>query len=200
MKKILLCLIALVAGLCANAQILKVYSGKEEKARYTSQEVDKLVFKGLPVYQKFCGQWILTGKDSEDNNVVKNITISTNFSGQEPVENVLWISAPSLFNVGVLIDCLWPIRVTYDEVTKSGTISHLMNQNVVASYGTAYEWVFMTDDGSNLTADPVEAVWRLGDDGNVPDEISWGAEKTIYLYQPGAGYWDCLYDIKITRK
>lgn len=200
MKKILLCLIALVLCMSANAQVLKVYKGNSEYARYTSKEVDRLVVKGMPVYQKFCGQWTLTGKVYEDIEVVKSVTISNSVPGQEEEDNVLWITAPALFNVGVSLDCVWPIRITYDDASKTGTISHLMNQNTVASYGTAYEWVFMTDDGMNLTADPVMTTWKLDDAGNIPNEIVWDADKTIYLCQPGQGNWDFLYNIKLTRK
>ena len=86
------------------------------------------------------------------------------------------------------------MQYTFDKETKTGTLSHLMNQNIVASYGSDYQWVFLTDSDA-----PVMAQWQLGEGDVFPTEIYWGEEKKIYLYQPNVGWWDLLYDIKISK-
>lgn len=154
-------------------------------------------------YEKFFGKWTLTGYvsgDPDDQAISKTITISGAIDEEDPeYDNILWVSAPALFNVGVSLNCEWPLKYTFDKETKTGTLSHLMNQNYVATYGDAYKWIFLTDDGSSYTDDPIVATWTLSEDGSFPTEISWDENSTIYLYQPNAGYWNYLYDIKISK-
>lgn len=151
-------------------------------------------------YEQFFGKWTLTAKNKDDKDVTKTIIISGATDEDDPdYNNILWVSAPALFNVGISLNCEWPMQYTFDKETKTGTLSHLMNKNVVASYGDAYQWVFLTDDGQRFSDEPVTTQWQLGEGDVLPNEFSWGEDNNIYLYQPGEGYWDLLYDIKIFR-
>lgn len=153
-------------------------------------------------YEKFFGKWTLTAKDEEDNPVVKTVVISGAIDEDDPnYDKILKVTAPGLFNVGVSLDCEWYMAYTFDKNTKTGTLSHLMDTNhKVATYGGAYEWVFLTDDGQNFTDDPIVAEWKLGEGDAFPTEISWGEDHNIWLYQMGAGWWAMLYDVKITKQ
>ena len=44
---------------------------------------------------------------------------------------------------------------TFDLASKKGTISILCNQNYVATYGSAYKWVWLTDNGQAYIDDPI---------------------------------------------
>lgn len=163
-------------------------------------------------YEKFQGKWTLTGmtsgdKDGDpDKEFSKEIVIKGAIDEEDTnYDHILTISAPALFNVGVSLNCEWPLEYTYDKETKTGTLSHLMNKGTVASYGSAYQWIFVTDDGANLSGAPVTAEWALGEGDTFPTEVSWEMEsddepyRWIYLYQPGAGYWDYMYNLKISK-
>ena len=152
-------------------------------------------------YERFAGKWTLTAKNKDDKEITKTITISAAMDENDPeYDNILWVSAPALFDVGVTLNCEWPMQYTFDKETKTGTLSHLMNKNTVASYGSDYQWVFLTDDGQKLSDAPVTAQWQLDEGDVLPTEIYWGEEKEIYLYRPKDGYsYDLLYDIKISR-
>lgn len=151
-------------------------------------------------FEKFFGRWQLTAKDSDDKDMSCVVTITGPTDEEDPdYNNILWVNAPALFNVGVVLNCEWPLQYTFDMATKKGTISHLMYQNYVATYGSSYQWVFLTDNGESYTSDPVTAEWELGEGDSFPTTIEWGEEQTIYLYQPGAGAWNCMYDIKLTK-
>lgn len=151
-------------------------------------------------FEKFFGKWLLTAKDGDDADMSCTVTISGPTDEEDPdYDNILWVSAPALFNVGVDLNCEWPLQYTFDKATKTGTISHLMNQNYVATYSTSYKWIFLTDNGESYTTDPVTAEWALGEDGSFPKVIEWGEDQNIYLYQPGAGAWNLMYDIKLTK-
>ncbi|MCQ2223962.1 MAG: hypothetical protein MJZ35_09275 [Bacteroidaceae bacterium] len=153
-------------------------------------------------YEKFFGRWTLTAKDEDDNPITKTIIIRGAVDENDTeYDHILWVTAPALFNVGVNLDCEWPMEYTFDKATKTGTLSHLMNQNTVATYGNgAYEWVFKTDNGESYTDDPIVAEWKLGEGDSFPTEISWGEDHNIWLYQPGAGWWAMMYDVKITKQ
>lgn len=151
-------------------------------------------------FEKFFGKWQLTAKDGDDKDMSCTVTISGPSDEEDPdYDHILWVSAPALFNVGVALNCEWPMEYTFDKATKKGTLSHLMNQNYVATYSTSYKWVFVTDNGESYVTDPVTAEWTLGEGDSFPTTIEWGEDKAIYLYQPGAGAWSLMYDIKLTK-
>lgn len=167
----------------------------------TKQTVVTLRDNDAAFYEKFFGKWTLIAKNSDDARIEKTITISGPTDESDPdYDKYLWVSAPGLFNVGVSLNCEWPMEYVFDKETKSGSLSFLCNTNYIATYGDAYQWVWLTDDGTSLTDDPVTAPWQLGEGDSMPTTIKWDESQTLYLYQPGAGYWDLLYDISITKQ
>lgn len=154
-------------------------------------------------YEKFFGKWMLTGTSS-NGKVETPIKCEVTITGEtdEAAKNydkILTCEAPNMLNVGIALSPVWHFRYSFDKSSKTGSLGFIMGEQV-ASYGANYSWIFVTDDGTNYTTDDVTATWALGSDGSFPTEITFPADKTIYLYQPGAGAWRMLYDFKMTKE
>jgi len=163
------------------------------------------------IYKSFVGTWIINAKqevyDSEghpipgqytDFSTEVNISGTTN-ENHPDYENILYAQAPGMFNVGVPLDCSWRFRFSFDMATKKGKIAFICGE-IVATFDGGYQWIWVTDDGQYLTDDDITAEWSLDENNQVPETIKFPEGQFLYLYQPGAGFWDAIFDISITRK
>jgi len=163
------------------------------------------------IYQSFFGTWVLTAKQNvydanghlvpgqyADFSAEINIDGTTN-ENHPDYEKILYAQGPGMFNVGVSLDCSWRFRFSFDMATKKGKIAFICGE-LVASYANVYQWIFATDDGQYITDDDITAEWSLDGNNQVPETIKFPEGQYLYLYQPGEGLWDAIYDITITRK
>lgn len=155
------------------------------------------------IYEQFFGTWKLTGTLENSNGTSefsKDVTITGETDEDNPdYNNILTASSTAMLNVGVNLDCDWHFRYSFNQETKQGTLGFICGE-VVSTYGNSYQWVWATDDGTNLTTDDVTTPWKLTDNNKLPNEISFPEESSLYLYQPGAGYWAVLYNLKLIKK
>lgn len=154
-------------------------------------------------YEKFFGKWTLAGNIESGSGISafsKVVTISgATDEESEDYDNILTVSAPGLINVGASIDCEWHFRYTFDLATKQGTLGFICGEQI-ASYGSAYQWMWATDNGHSYTTDDVTAPWALGEGDAFPTTITFPASQALYFYQPGAGVWRILTDLTLTKK
>lgn len=152
-------------------------------------------------YEKFFGKWTMTGVVETSSGAAalkKDITITGVTDENNPdYDNILYVSAPSFVNVGVSLELTWRMRYTFDMVSKTGTIGVICGEEV-ASYGTAYSWMWLGDDGTYLTDDDVTAPWALGEGDVFPSTITFNPDKTLYMYCDGT--WALVYGIKFEKK
>ena len=134
-----------------------------------------LVDNEAALYERFAGRWHLSGiigdGKAEETYTTDVVLSGTTDTSKPEYDNIYTVSSKGMFNVGISLDCNFRFRYSFDEASKSGTIGFICG-DLVASYYD-YEWIFLTDDGEKLT--------------------------TIYLYQPGAGSWRYLTNMKLTR-
>ena len=154
-------------------------------------------------YEKFFGKWKLTAIDDEGKAIEKTITISGPTDEEdEDYDNILYASAPGLFNVGISLDCSWNFRYTFDSATKKGTLGFILGE-LVASYDNTYSWVWASDDGEKYTFDDVTTEWSLDENDAFPTTITWNPENAwIYLYciAPKSGWWIRIDHITLTKQ
>lgn len=156
-------------------------------------------------YEKFFGKWILSATEVVDNNgneapYQTEITITGETDEENPdYDNILTAQSSAMFNVGVDLDCQWRFRYSFDPSSKQGTLGFICGEQV-ASYGSAYKWIWATDDGQYLTTDDITAPWALGEDNAFPTTIKFPEDSYLYLYHQGTGIWVILYDLKLTKK
>lgn len=167
----------------------------------TSQTTVVIRDNDAAFYEKFFGKWTMTGTletSSGQSSLKKEITITGVTDEENPdYDNILNVSAPSFINVGVSLDLSWRMRYTFDTTAKTGTLGIICGEEV-ASYGTAYSWMWLTDDGQYLTDDDVTAPWALDDNDAFPTSITFDPNQTLYLYDDGT--WALVYDIKLEKK
>lgn len=155
-------------------------------------------------YERFAGTWTLTGTLSDGETETpfsKDIILSATTDDSKPeYDNILTASVNNLFNIGVAIDYSWHFHYSFDASTKTGTLGFICGEQI-ASYGGAYAWMWLTDNGQNYTTDDVTATWAVGEAGNLP-EITFPSQSTLYFYeaQRNPGPWYILYNIKLTKK
>lgn len=171
----------------------------------TSKVVITLRDNDAAFFEKFYGTWTIKGVYASSGKAFeKNVVLTGPNDETDPDYNKkLWATAPALFNVGVALDCEWPFYFTFDKDTKTGTLSFGLYENYVATYtqgSTTYQWVFVSDDGQSYTTDPVPATWKLDENGGLPAVIEWDPDVMIYLYQPGAGWWEAMTQIQLIQK
>ena len=156
-------------------------------------------------FEKFFGKWTFSAIDSEGNSLERTITISGPSDEDDPeYDNVLTVSGLGFLNVGVALDFQWHFHYDFDTATKKGTLGFVMNE-IVSTYSTAYQWIWLTDDGSNYITDDLTTDWELGDGDSFPTEIMWKQTfaddgPSLWFYQPGAGWWERFSSIKITKQ
>lgn len=172
----------------------------------TSKVVITLRDNDAAFFEKFYGTWTIKGVYASSGKAFeKNVVLTGPNDETDPDYNKkLWATSPALFNVsGVSLDCEWPFYFTFDKETKTGTLSFGLYENYVATYtqgSTTYQWVFVSDDGQSYTTDPVPATWQLDENGGLPAVIEWDPDVMIYLYQPGAGWWEAMTQIQLIQK
>lgn len=154
-------------------------------------------------YEKFFGKWTLSGNLESYSGVSefsKVVTISGATDEEDPdYDSVLTVSAPGLINVGAAIDCEFHMNYSFDLATKQGTVGIVCGE-IIATYGSSYQWMWVTDDGDNYTTDDVTAPWALGEGDTFPTTITFPASQSLYFYQPGVGEWRVLSGLKLTKK
>jgi len=156
-------------------------------------------------FEKFFGKWTFTAYDSEGNEFERTITISGPSDEEDPKYNkVLTATGTSFLNVGVALNFEWHFNYSFDTATKTGTLGFVMNETI-STYSTAYEWIWLTDDGTNYVTDDLTAQWALGEGDTFPTEIKWAQTfesdgPALWFYQPGAGWWEKFTSVKITKQ
>lgn len=152
-------------------------------------------------FEKFYGKWTLTGVNDEGKTVEKTINITGPAEETDPdYNNILWATGKNLFEVGVDLNFEWPMAYTFDLASKKGTISILCNQNYVATYGSAYKWIWVQLMGNSFVTDPLVAEWSLGEGDAFPTTIEWNPDATLVFYQPGAGWWGYITNLKMVQQ
>lgn len=167
----------------------------------TSQTTVVIRDNDAAFYEKFFGKWIMTGTietSSGASALRKEITITGVTDEENPdYDNILNVDAPSFINVGVDLNLSWRMRYTFDTTAKTGTLGIICGEEV-ASYSTAYSWMWLTDDGQYLTDDDVTAPWALDENDAFPTSITFDPDQTLYLYDDGT--WALVYGIKLEKK
>lgn len=152
-------------------------------------------------FEKFYGKWTLSGVNDEGAKVEKTIVLTGPADENDPeYNNILWATGKNIFNVGVDLNFEWPMAYTFDLASKKGTISILCNTNYVATYGSAYQWIWVTDNGQSYITDPITAEWSLGEGDTFPTTIEWDPAQTLWFYQPGAGWWGYMTNLKMVQQ
>lgn len=156
------------------------------------------------LYGKFSGTWVLSGKldtgsDDGAQAFEKEVTIGTATSDAE-YEKYLYISAPSLIDIGVALDVTFKVQYSYNENANEGSFG-IVCATECASYGDTYSWMFKTGSFRNPSNNPLVADWEL-EDGKIPSEITF--ESTDLLFYGGStesyGTWAILQNLKLTKK
>lgn len=161
-------------------------------------------------YLAFFGTWTLTALQpvydssgrptGEYNTLTRDVIINgTTDKNDADYESILTATCPQMFDFGVKLDCTWRFRYSFNEDTKQGTLGFICG-DLVASYEDAYQWTWATDDGYQITFDDITTTWSLNDGEVIPQTIKFSANQNLYLYQPGAGIWDNIFDITLTKK
>lgn len=162
-------------------------------------------------YLAFFGTWTLKAKQpvydesgqqipGAYNDFSADVTISgTTDENNADYESILTASCLGMFNVSVSLDCSWRFRYSYNKETRQGTLGFICG-DLVASYGDQYQWTWATDDGRQIVFDDITSTWTVAEGAVLPETITFPAGQYMYLYQPGAGFWDAIYDITLTKK
>ena len=171
-----------------------------EGATLTNDEVTiTLRDNDAAFFEKFFGKWDITFTDHDGVVQTKTVTITGPSDEEDPdYNNILTATCPAMFNVGVELDCEWHFRYSFDASTKQGTLSFILGE-VIATYSTAYRWVWACDDGVNYTYDDITTSWQLGENDTFPTTITWQPDQYMYLLMTN-GFWDTVENISMTKQ
>lgn len=154
-------------------------------------------------FERFFGTWTLdgfiTGSDTQAQQWT--MTISGPSDENDPDYNhKLTASVPAMMDVGANIDFEWTFDYAFDLATRSGSLTmNLTQSNIVATYGGAYQWFFLTDDGNNLIESRYVTPWSLTDEGTVPTTINFDDTVTLYACTTD-GWWRAFNFTKMTKQ
>lgn len=149
-------------------------------------------------YEKFFGKWTIKFTDYDGVEQSKTVNISGPTDEEDPdYDKTLTASCPGMFNVGVSLDCQWHFRYSFDTATKKGTLAFILGE-VIATYSTAYEWRWASDDGTNYTFDDIATEWELGEKDAFPTTITWNPNQYMYLLMTN-GFWDLIREVSMTK-
>ncbi len=155
------------------------------------------------IYGKFSGTWVLSGKLQTDNTGAhpfeSEVTISTATDDAE-YEKYLYVSAPSLIDIGVALDVNFKVEYAFSEAANEGSFGIVCGTEC-ASYSDTYSWMFKTASGQSLTNNSLVADWEL-EDGKVPSEITFDSSD-LYFYGGSTtsyGTWAIFSELKLTKK
>ncbi|MBQ6651913.1 MAG: hypothetical protein IJM81_00750 [Prevotella sp.] len=155
-------------------------------------------------YEKFFGKWRISFYDYDNDGnyavIEKNITITGPTDEEDPeYDNILTVSAPSMYNVGVDLDFSWHFRYSFDAATKTGTLGFIMFETV-STYSTSYAWTFLSDDGEQYLTDDLVAEWALGANDAFPTTIEWESDAVLdFVLLANYGLWGIWDHIKIEK-
>lgn len=157
-------------------------------------------------FEKFFGKWLFQAVNSDGAAFEKTITISGPSDEEDPnYNNLLTATGVGFLNVGVALDFQWHFRYSFDSATKKGTLGFVMNE-IISEYGGSYQWIWLTDDGANMSTEDLTAEWQLGDGDSFPTEITWESTfdgsgvGSLWFYQPGAVWWERFTSIKLVKQ
>ena len=162
-------------------------------------------------YMAFFGTWTLNAKKpvfGADGKVVpgktQDVSFDVKISGatnkhSADYENILTASCPSMFYVGANLDCTWHFRYSYDKTLMVGTLGFICGEQI-AAIDDQYQFVWATDNGRQYTFNDVTTRWTVAEGKVLPDVIKFNEAQSLYLFQPGQGPWDVMYDITLTKK
>lgn len=161
-------------------------------------------------FEQFFGTWTVTGMQyhgqAQDGTMQPDTEFSSDITISGPIDEtnanydkLLTAKATNFFDIGADISFEWHFNYTLDRATGNGTIGFVCGEQV-ASYGSQYQWVFLTDNGQQMTEDPITAEWSLTGERKIPTEITFPEDQMLWFYQPGAGWWAALHKIKMVKK
>lgn len=152
-------------------------------------------------YEKFFGDWTLEGTYYRSGATTWDMTISGPSDEDDPAyEKKLHATVPKMMNVGADIDFEWDFDYAFDLSTMQGSLTmNFLQSVIVATYGSAYQWFFLTDDGQYLTEGSMTANWQANADGSIPTEINFDPEVYIYACTSD-GWWRYFTFSKMTKK
>lgn len=171
----------------------------------TSEVIVTLRDNDAAFFEKFFGKWTFSAIDSEGAQFERTITISGPSDEEDPDYNhILTATGTSFLNVGVALNFEWHFNYNFNTSTKTGTLGIVMGEQI-SSYGSSYQWVWVTDNGESYITDDLTAEWNLGEGDSFPTEIVWESTfvedgPALWFYQPGAGWWERFTNVKITKQ
>ena len=158
-------------------------------------------------YEQFFGTWTVTGmcfagNGAPDEEFSNTIEITGETDEDAPNYNKILTAKKSDFftlHSSVATDFEWHFNYTFDENTKTGTLSFVCGE-VAGNLAGQYNFIWMTLGNGNLVSDPLTTTWSLVDD-KFSNEVIFPENAKIYLYCPelGTGV-QYLYNIKMTKK
>lgn len=178
-----------------------------------SQTTVTIADNDADTYLAFAGTWTLKAKKpvydeqgyptNEYTELTADVTLSCAADeSSADYEKIIKASCPAMFDVGVSLDCSWRFRYNYNKETRQGTLGFICGEEISSfdNGGQLYQWAWATDDGRQITFDDVTGSWSVEEGKVLPDVITFPTNQMLYLYQPGNGFWDAIYDITLTKK
>ena len=159
-------------------------------------------------YEQFFGTWTITAmcspdeENAPDKEFSNTIEITGETNEDAPNYNKILTAKKSdffAFHPSVATDFEWHFNYTFDESTKTGTLSFVCGE-VAGNLAGQYNFIWLTPQNGNLVSDPLTTTWSLVDD-KFSNEVIFPENAKIYLYSPELGGWvQYLYNIKMTKK
>lgn len=151
-------------------------------------------------YEKFFGEWTLNGYYN-GSETSWDMTISGPSDEEDPdYEKILTASVPKMMNVGVDIDFEWDFDYAFDLSTMQGSLTmNFLESEIVATYGSSYQWFFLTVEGRYLAEGSMTANWQANADGSIPTEIDF--DPNVYIYAcTSDGWWRYFNFVSMVKK
>ena len=159
-------------------------------------------------YEQFFGTWTITAMCSadEENAPDEEFSNTIEITGETDEDalnynKILTAKKSDFFKLhaSYVTDFEWHFNYTFDESTKTGTLSFACGE-VVGNLAGQLNFVWMTSRNGGLVSDPLTTTWSLVDD-KFSNEVIFPENAVIYLYCPElGGYVKYLYNIKMTKK
>lgn len=159
-------------------------------------------------YEQFFGTWTITAmcspdeENAPDEEFSNTIEITGETDEDAPNYNKILTAKKSdffTFGSSTATEFEWHFNYTFDENTKTGTLSFVCGETA-ANYAGQINLMWLTLNNGKLTSDPLTTTWSLKDD-KFSNEVIFPENAKIYLYSPELGrYVKYLYNIKMTKK
>ena len=152
------------------------------------------------IYEKFAGKWVLERYEDYAEKVIStDVTISAASDETDKDYNkILYGTCTDLMYPGLGLTWNWNMEYAYDPVTKKGTIGFVMGE--LNASMSSYTFYMFQDGGASWSTDTASTSWILDSSGNLPNEITFDPELTIYMVDPALGWFSCMNEMKLRRK